>query len=114
VSQFLEIGNRLRAHRLGSGLSLDVVAKRLRVSRSAIYRHEAGEVVKIETVQRIARLLNVSLAALLGVGIEHIANAFSFFERLHPLEAEARALWWYSVRSRIYLRQTSAIICSMP
>jgi transcriptional regulator with XRE-family HTH domain len=86
--QLLEIGNRLRAYRLGSGLSLDDVAKRLRVSRSAIYRYEAGEVVKIEKLQRIARLLNVSLPALLGVGIKHIANAFSFFERVRRMIVE--------------------------
>lgn len=89
---FPEIGDRLRAYRLGSGLSIDDVAKRLRVSRSAIYRYEAGEVVKIETVQGIARLLNVSLAALLGVGIEHIANALAFFERQRQLEAQARRM----------------------
>lgn len=89
---FPEIGDRLRAYRLGSGLSIDDVAKRLRVSRSAIYRYEAGDVVKIETVQRIARLLNVSLAALLGVGIEHIPNALSFFERQRQLEAQARRM----------------------
>ena len=89
---FPEIGDRLRAYRLGSGLSIDDVAKRLRVSRSAIYRYEDGDVVKIETVQRIARLLNVSLAALLGVGIEHIANALAFFERQRQLEAQARRM----------------------
>jgi len=90
--QFPEIGDRLRAYRLGSGRSIDELAKTLRVSRSAIYRYEAGDVVKIETVQRIARLLHVSLAALLGVGIEHIDNALSFFERQRQLETQARRM----------------------
>lgn len=89
---FPEIGDRLRAYRLGSGLSIEDIARRLRVSRSAIYRYEAGDVVKIETLQGIARLLNVSLAALLGVGIEHIANALAFFERQRQLESQARRM----------------------
>jgi transcriptional regulator with XRE-family HTH domain len=33
-----EIGDRLRAFRLGSGLSADEIARRLGISRTALYR----------------------------------------------------------------------------
>jgi len=87
--QYQEIGKRLRAFRLGSGLSADDIAKRLGISRTAVYRFEKGEVVKIETLTGLAELLNVSLATLLGAESEYISSAVTYFERLRQLEAEA-------------------------
>ena len=52
-----DIGNRLKAFRLGSGLSAEEVARRIGISRTALYRFEKGEVVKIETLQKLAELL---------------------------------------------------------
>ena len=48
--RFDEIGNRLRAYRMGSGLSADEIAKQLGISRTALYRFEKGEHAKIETL----------------------------------------------------------------
>ena len=45
-NRFTEIGERLRAYRMGRGLAAEQVAERLGVSRAAVYRIEAGEVVK--------------------------------------------------------------------
>lgn len=87
--QYEEIGQRLRAFRLGSGLSADEIAKRLGISRTAVYRFEKGEVVKIETLTSLAELLGVSLATLLGVEIEYISSAVTYFERLRQLEETA-------------------------
>lgn len=87
--QYEEIGKRLRAFRLGSGLSADEIAKRLGISRTAVYRFEKGEVVKIETLTGLAELLDVSLATLLGAESEYISSAVTYFERLRQLEAEA-------------------------
>lgn len=84
-----EIGQRLRAFRLGSGLSADEVADRLGISRTALYRFEKGELAKIETLERLAELLHVSLPTLLGVGIEYIPSAVAYFERLRQLEETA-------------------------
>ena len=84
-----EIGQRLRAFRLGSGMSADEVAKRIGISRTAVYRFEKGEVVKIETLASLANLLGVSLPTLLGVEIEYISSAVTYFERLRQLEAGA-------------------------
>ncbi len=84
-----EIGQRLRAFRLASGLSADEVADRLGISRTALYRFEKGELAKIETLERLSELLNVSLPTLLGVGIEYLRSAVAYFERIRQLEENA-------------------------
>ena len=83
VLRYDEIGQRLRAFRIGSGMSADDIAKKAGISRTAVYRFEKGEVVKIETLISLAELLGVSLATLLGVEIEYISSAVTYFERLH-------------------------------
>ena len=81
-----EIGNRLRAYRLGSNLSADEIASQLGISRTALYRFEKGELAKIETLERLAELLGVSIPTLLGVGIEYIPSAVTYFERMRQIE----------------------------
>jgi transcriptional regulator with XRE-family HTH domain len=87
--RFDDVGNRLKAFRLGSGLSAEEVAKRIGISRTALYRFEKGEVVKIETLEKLAELLQVSLPTLLGVGVEYIASAVTYFERMRQIEESA-------------------------
>ena len=87
--RFDDIGNRLKAFRLGSGLSADEIAKRLGISRAALYRFEKGELAKIDTLEKLAELLGVSVPTLLGVGVEYIASAVSYFERLRQIEETA-------------------------
>lgn len=87
--QYDEIGQRLRAFRLGSGLSADEVADRLGISRTALYRFEKGELAKIETLERLSELLQVSLPTLLEVGVEYISSAVAYFERVRQLEETA-------------------------
>jgi transcriptional regulator with XRE-family HTH domain len=84
--RFDDIGNRLKAFRLGSGLSADEIASRLGISRTALYRFEKGELAKIETLEKLAELLGVSVPTLLGVGVEYIASAVSYFERMRQIE----------------------------
>ena len=87
-----EIGNRLKAYRLGSGLSGDEIAQQLGISRTALYRFEKGELAKIETLERLAELLGVSIATLLGVGIEYIPSAVTYFERMRQIEETSEHL----------------------
>ncbi len=87
--RFDDIGNRLKAFRLGSGLSADDVARRIGISRTALYRFEKGEVAKIESLERLADLLGVSVPTLLGVGVEYVASAVSYFERIRQIEETA-------------------------
>ncbi|MCC6776427.1 MAG: helix-turn-helix transcriptional regulator [Hyphomicrobiales bacterium] len=84
--RFDDIGNRLKAFRLGSGLSADEIASRLGISRTALYRFEKGELAKIETLEKLAEPLEVSVPTLLGVGVEYIASAVSYFERMRQIE----------------------------
>ena len=87
--RFDDIGNRLKAFRLGSGLSAEEIAQKLGISRTALYRFEKGEVAKIETLESLAELLQVSVPTLLGVGVEYVASAVSYFERMRQIEETA-------------------------
>ena len=87
--RYQEIANRLRAFRLGSGLSADEIAKRVGISRTALYRFEKGELAKIETLEKLSELLQVSMPTLLGVGIEYMPSAVSYFERIRQFEETA-------------------------
>jgi len=87
-AQWEEIGNRLRAYRMGKNFKASDLAERLGVSRAALYRLEKGELVKIDTLERLATLLDVSLPSLMGVGVEYYSNAVAFFERMRQLEED--------------------------
>ena len=87
--RFDDIGNRLKAFRLASGLNADEVASRLGISRAALYRFERGELVKIETLEKLSELLKVSIPTLLGVGVEYLPSAVAYFERLRQVEETA-------------------------
>ena len=84
--RFDDIGNRLKAFRLGSGLSADEIAAKPGISRTALYRFEKGELAKIETLEKLAELLGVSIPTLLGVGVEYIGSAVAYFERMRQIE----------------------------
>src|SRR6478609_7561538 len=83
---YVALGNRLRAYRVGASLLAEDVAERLGVSRAVVYRLEKGEIVKIETLERLADLLDTSLASLLGVEVEYYSTALGLFERMRQLE----------------------------
>lgn len=86
TTSFSDIGARLRAYRLGKGLSPETLAEKLGMSRAALYRAEKGEIRKIEALTSIAAELGVSLASLMGVGVEYVSSAVAFFERMRQLE----------------------------
>lgn len=87
--RYQEIANRLRAFRLGSGLSAEEIARRVGISRTALYRFEKGELAKIETLEKLSELLEVSMPTLLGVGIEYMPSAVTYFERMRQFEETA-------------------------
>ncbi|MBV9655908.1 MAG: helix-turn-helix transcriptional regulator [Acetobacteraceae bacterium] len=84
--RFTEIGQQLRAYRLESGLRAEEIAARLGVSRAALYRYEKGEVIKLDTIQRLAELLNISPLSLLGIGVEYYNRPVGYFERVRQIE----------------------------
>ena len=83
---FEQVGARLRAYRIGSGLRSEQIADLLGISRAAVYRMEKGEIVKIETLTRVAEVLNTSLHSLLGLGTEYYRSAVAYIERMRQLE----------------------------
>ena len=87
-----DIGARLRAFRMGRGLTPEAVADRLGISRAALYRAEKGQIPKVETLARISKVLDVSLPNLLGVGVEYVDTAVGFFERMRQLEERSEAV----------------------
>jgi transcriptional regulator with XRE-family HTH domain len=87
--KFADIGQQLRAYRLESGLRAEEIAARLGVSRAALYRYEKGEVIKLDTVRRLAELLKISPLSLLGIGVEYFARPVAFLERLRQMEEQA-------------------------
>ena len=87
--RFVEIGQQLRAYRLESGMRAEEIATRLGISRAALYRYEKGDVIKLDTVQRLAELLQISPVSLLGVGVEYHNRPVGYFERLRQIEESA-------------------------
>ena len=87
--RYAEIADRLRAYRLGSGLSAEEIAQKLGISRTALYRFEKGEMAKIETLESLSTLLGVSMPTLLGVGTEYMPSAATYFERIRQFEETA-------------------------
>lgn len=92
---FVEIGERLRAYRLGESLAPEDVARQLGISRAALYNYEKGGVIKLETIEKLAELLNVSVPSLLGVGVEYFSNPVSYYERKRQLEEKANRIIVY-------------------
>lgn len=90
--RFTEIGQQLRAYRLESGLRAEEIAARLGVSRAALYRYEKGEVIKLDTIQRLAELLKISPLSLLGIGVEYYNRPAGFFERIRQVEETAEQI----------------------
>ena len=90
--KFADIGQQLRAYRLESGLRAEEIAARLGVSRAALYRYEKGEVIKLDTVRRLAELLKISPLSLLGIGVEYFARPVAFLERLRQIEEQAEQI----------------------
>jgi transcriptional regulator with XRE-family HTH domain len=89
MTELGEIGRRLKAHRIGRGQTADEIAEKLGISRAAVYRIESGDVVKIGILERLASELHTSLASLLGVSIEYLPTAISYFERMRQIEEES-------------------------
>jgi transcriptional regulator with XRE-family HTH domain len=90
--RFTEIGQQLRAYRLESGLRAEEIAARLGVSRAALYRYEKGEVIKLDTIKRLAELLKISPLSLLGIGVEYYSRPVGYYERVRQIEETADQL----------------------
>ena len=84
--RFTEIGQQLRAYRLESGLRAEEIAARLGVSRAALYRYEKGEVIKLDTIQRLAA------NPMLGTHLEEL-GAFGYGNYRKTLVRQTRVVY---------------------
>lgn len=66
----MSIGENLHNRREELGMTLEDVAERLGVHRSTVLRYERGETqrLSIETIERLAKILSTTPAALAGWG----------------------------------------------
>jgi transcriptional regulator with XRE-family HTH domain len=83
------VGRRLRRHREAAGLTAEMVAREIGVSRALLYRYESGDIVKIAVLERLARIYGTSTTALLGLGSEYLTSGLKFFERIQAIEETA-------------------------
>ena len=86
---FAHIGERLRSRRQSARLSTEAVSRAAGISRALLYRYESGDIVKLEVLEKLARLYETSTGALLGMGNEYITHGMVFFDRLQRLEERA-------------------------
>jgi transcriptional regulator with XRE-family HTH domain len=91
MSRFPEMGERLRQTRRGARMTTEAVATQMGISRALLHRYECGDIVKLDTLERLAALYGTSINALLGIGVgsEYIRNGITFFERLLRIEEHA-------------------------
>jgi hypothetical protein len=54
-----------------------------------LYRYEKGEVIKLDTIKRLAELLKISPLSLLGIGVEYYNRPVGYFERIRQIEETA-------------------------
>lgn len=94
--RFNEIGQQLRAYRMESGLRAEEISARLGISRAALYRYEKGDVIKLETIARLADLLQLSPLTLLGIGVEYYTKPATYAARLRQIEQEADQILHFS------------------
>lgn len=87
-----DIGRRLKGLREAAHLTIDAVAQSIGASRALVYRYEGGDIVKLDTLDRLARLYGTSTTSLLGLGHEYLTSSVAFFERLEKLEGEAEQI----------------------
>lgn len=83
------VGRRLKQYREAAGLAADKVAREVGVSRALLYRYEAGDIVKIAVLEKLARIYGTSTSALLGLGNEYITSGLTFFDRVQAIEETA-------------------------
>lgn len=80
----MDIGERIKLRRKELKLSADVVAEKLGVSRSTIFRYEKGDIEKLPTniLDKIAEILKTSPAFLMGWEDEKNSSIEAIYNQL--------------------------------
>lgn len=82
----MDIGERMKLRRKELKLSADVVAEKLGVSRSTIFRYEKGDIEKLPTniLDDIAEVLKTTPAFLMGWEDENVPSIETIYKQLNP------------------------------
>lgn len=80
----MDIGQRMKLRRKELKLSADVVAEKLGVSRSTVFRYEKGEIEKLPTniLDSVAEVLETTPAFLMGWENESVTHIETIFNQL--------------------------------
>lgn len=86
----MDIGERMKLRRKELNLSADVVAEKLGVSRSTIFRYEKGDIEKLPTniLEDIAEVLKTTPAFLMGWEDENAPSIETIYKQLNPERQE--------------------------
>lgn len=81
----MDIGERMKLRRKELNLSADVVAEKLGVSRSTIFRYEKGDIEKLPTniLEDIAEVLKTTPAFLMGWEDENAPSIETIYKQLN-------------------------------
>ncbi|VTX78206.1 LexA repressor [Enterococcus hirae] len=82
----MDIGERMKLRRKELNLSADIVAEKLGVSRSTIFRYEKGDIEKLPTniLDDIAEVLKTTPAFLMGWEDENAPSIGTIYKQLNP------------------------------
>ena len=82
----MDIGERMKLRRKELKLSADVVAEKLGVSRSTIFRYEKGDIEKLPTniLDDIAEVLKTTPAFLMGWEDGNVPSIETIYKQLNP------------------------------
>lgn len=80
----MNMGERIHALRVEKGMTLEELGEKIGVQKAAIYKYEKGLVVNLkrDTIEKLARALDVSPSLLLGLNDTHAPTIPPGFEPL--------------------------------
>lgn len=113
----MNIGERMKMRRKQLKLSADVVAERLGVSRSTIFRYEKGEIEKLPTniLDDIAKILQTTPAYLMGWESDNISSIETIFNQLIPeRQSKVYNFAQHQLDEQTRLQTNNKVIVMMP
>lgn len=98
-------------------LSADVVAERLGVSRSTIFRYEKGEIEKLPTniLDDIAKILQTTPAYLMGWESDNVSSIETIYNQLIPdRQSKVCNFAQHQLNEQIRLQTNNKVVVMMP
>lgn len=113
----MNIGERMKLRRKQLKLSADVVAERLGVSRSTIFRYEKGEIEKLPTniLDDIAKILQTTPAYLMGWESDNVSSIETIYNQLIPeRQSKVYNFAQHQLDEQTRLQTNNKVIVMMP